>query len=236
LTSHKEQPIGDDPVVRVRDLEFTYPKDPRPVLKIPSFDIKRGEHLFMHGPSGSGKTTFLSLMVGLLTPQQGSIEILGTPLTSLKSHERDFFRGSHMGYIFQMFNLIPYLNVRDNIQLPVQMNPVRARRLTTGLREAAEQLAAGLQIENLLEKPVTSLSVGQQQRVAAARALIGSPELVIADEPTSALDFDRRQAFLDTLFKAADKNGSTILFVSHDHSLIPLFTRSVPLKELNVVS
>jgi putative ABC transport system ATP-binding protein len=222
--------------MRLRDLEFSYRNDLKPVIKINSFDICQGEHLFMHGPSGSGKTTLLSLMAGLLVPQRGSIEILGTKLTSLKSHERDFFRGSHIGYIFQMFNLIPYLNVRDNIQLPVQMNPLRAKRLHLNLKESILELASSLQIENLLEKPVTDLSVGQQQRVAAARALIGSPELVIADEPTSALDFDRRQAFLDTLFRAADRNGSTILFVSHDHSLVPLFTRSVPLKDLNQVS
>lgn len=233
MAAHVKQDVNSEFVVRIRDLEFTYSKNLKPVLKIPSFEIKRGEHLFMHGPSGSGKTTLLSLLVGLLTPQRGTIEVMGTMLTALKGHERDFFRGSHVGYIFQMFNLIPYLNVKDNIELPVHMNPVRAGKLNLSLDDSTLAIAKSLQIENLLEKRVTELSVGQQQRVAAARALMGSPELVIADEPTSALDFDRRQAFLDTLFQAADKNGSTILFVSHDHSLIPLFTRSVPLKDLN---
>jgi putative ABC transport system ATP-binding protein len=134
-----------------------------------------------------------------------------------------------------MFNLIPYLNVRDNIALPLHINPKRALRLKESWPQAIQRLADGLGIANLLERPVTKLSVGQQQRVAAARALIGDPELVIADEPTSALDADHRRSFLDTLFAAADRAGATILFVSHDHSLAPLFKTSVALRDLGAM-
>jgi len=219
--------------VRIKNLKFAYGNS-QDVLSIDDFQISRGERLFLHGPSGTGKTTLLGLLAGILEAKSGSIDILDRSYATLKGTERDHFRGSHIGYIFQMFNLIPYLNVRDNIILPCNISKERAQRLgNTPPHVAAKEVASHLQIDDLLEKKVTELSVGQQQRVAAARALMGSPELIIADEPTSALDSDRREIFLNLLFKEVERTGATILFVSHDKSLAPLFSRNLSLREIN---
>ena len=140
-----------------------------------------------------------------------------------------------MGYIFQMFNLIPYLNVEENIMLPLAMN--RQRKMAVPDPESElEELLAELGISELRQQNVQRLSVGQQQRVAVARSLLGGPRLIVADEPTSALDFDSREAFLKLLFKAASRHQSTILLVSHDHSLAGLFPRQVAMGDINSVS
>lgn len=221
------------PAIEVTDAVFRYPKGPC-VLDVESLKVACDERVFLHGPSGSGKTTLLSLLAGVLTAQSGSVRVLGTELGALSGPRRDSFRGHHIGYIFQMFNLIPYLDVMRNITLPCRISKDRARRLG-GERpeEAARRLAAGLEIDDLLDERVTALSVGQQQRVAAARALLGAPELVIADEPTSSLDENRRRRFLDVLFECCERAGATLVFVSHDRTLMPAFARSVALAEIN---
>lgn len=219
--------------VEVENVRFAY-KPPKDILRIRDFRVRAGEKLFIFGPSGSGKTTLLGLLAGVLKADAGRVEVLGRDLTQLSSHQRDAFRGSHIGYIFQMFNLIPYLNVQENITLPCRMSGERAGRIRgSSLDEAAHATARALGIEPLLEEPVTELSVGQQQRVAAARSLVGRPEIVIADEPTSALDADHRKRFLQLLFGCCDEAGSTLIFVSHDRSLRPLFDRAASLPEIN---
>ncbi len=219
--------------VAVRDLRFAYGRGPA-VVDIPALDIARGESVFLYGPSGSGKTTLLGLIAGVLQPGAGRVEVLGVDLAQRSASARDAFRAEHVGYVFQQFNLIPYLSVRDNITLPCRLHGARRARLAgVSLQDAARAMAAELQIEALLERPVTDLSVGQQQRVAAARALIGHPELVIADEPTSALDTDRREAFLSLLFASCARAKATLLFVSHDLTLQPLFSQALDLTALN---
>ncbi|MCR9141967.1 MAG: ATP-binding cassette domain-containing protein [bacterium] len=205
------------------------------VLDVPEFRMQRGERVFLHGPSGSGKTTLLGLLGGVLDiPAGGRVGVLGQDLATLSSAARDAFRGSHMGYIFQMFNLIPYLSVVENITLPCRLNADRRARLKgREASEVAQELADHLGIADYLNSPVTRLSVGQQQRVAAARALIGDPELIIADEPTSALDTDRRENFIELLFQRCQASGASVLFVSHDHGLRSLFDRDVSLAEIN---
>ena len=155
-------------------------------------------------------------------------------MSALSSGARDRFRAEHLGYVFQMFNLIPYLSVRENITLPCKLSRARRARLRGAdpAREA-EQLAQRLGIGGLLEQPVTALSVGQQQRVAVARALIGAPELVVCDEPTSALDADRRDRFLELLFARCEEAGSALVFVSHDLGLASRFARTVELRDVN---
>jgi putative ABC transport system ATP-binding protein len=221
------------PAVALRDVRFAY-RHGRDVIDIPALEVGRGERLFLHGPSGSGKTTLLGLLAGVLAPRSGTIEVLGTGLSALPSGARDRFRAEHLGYVFQMFNLIPYLSVRDNITLPCRLSAARRARLK-GADPVAEArvLAERLEISGLLDEPVTSLSVGQQQRVAVARALIGAPELVVCDEPTSALDADRRDRFLELLFARCDEAGSALVFVSHDLALAPRFQRCVELHEVN---
>ncbi len=199
--------------------------------------MARGETVFLHGPSGSGKTTLLGLLAGVLRASAGQVKVLGEDFTTMSNGARDAFRARHLGYVFQMFNLIPYLSVRENILLPIRLESARRARLgTQSFDEAVYDVAGQLDIARYLDTPIGELSVGQQQRVAAARALIGSPEVVIADEPTSALDTDRREQFLELLFRSCEKAHATLVFVSHDHTLMPLFSRIVELGEINTAS
>jgi putative ABC transport system ATP-binding protein len=225
---------GSDPgAIEIDDLTFAY-RGGAPVLDVRELRVARGERLFVFGPSGSGKTTLLGILAGVLRPGGGSVRVLGRDLARMSGSARDAFRAEHLGYIFQMFNLIPYLSVRDNIALPCRLSRKRRARLNGGgIDSAVARIAERLEIGALLGSPVTELSVGQQQRVAAARALLGAPEIVIADEPTSALDTDLRERFLELLFESCRAAGSTLVFVSHDRSLMPLFDRGVSLPELN---
>jgi putative ABC transport system ATP-binding protein len=224
-----------DHAVDIENLSFSY-RPPKTVLKIAELNIAKGERIFLHGPSGSGKTTLLGILAGVLKANQGSIKVLGQDLTQMSGPARDALRGAHIGYIFQMFNLIPYLNVLDNIMLPCRISQERQRRLNGRSREdEAKNLAGQLGIGQIVTENVLDLSVGQQQRVAAARALLGAPELIIADEPTSSLDEDHREAFLQLLFDQCRDLGSTLIYVSHDRRMMPLFDRAVSLAEINRV-
>ncbi|MEH6567175.1 MAG: ATP-binding cassette domain-containing protein [Halopseudomonas sp.] len=225
------------PLLEFNDLRFAWPRQPV-LLDIAHFSLQAGERLFLKGPSGSGKTTLLGLLGGVHLPQQGQVSLLGQSLSTLSARQRDRFRAEHTGYIFQMFNLLPYLSVQDNVLLPCRFSARRRQRAEQrhgSLEAAASHLLNGLGLRDpaLLRRPATALSIGQQQRVAAARALIGNPELVIADEPTSALDADSREAFLQLLFAECSEAGSSLLFVSHDTALAPLFDRSLALPDLN---
>jgi putative ABC transport system ATP-binding protein len=221
--------------VDIENLSFSY-RPPKTVLKIAELTIAKGERIFLHGPSGSGKTTLLGIMAGVLKANQGSVKVLGQDLTRMSGPARDALRGAHIGYIFQMFNLIPYLNVLDNIMLPCRISHERQRRLNGRRREdEAIKLAGRLGIGKIVADNVIDLSVGQQQRVAAARALLGAPELIIADEPTSSLDEDHREGFLQLLFEQCRDLGSTLIYVSHDRRMMPLFDRAVSLVEINRV-
>lgn len=222
------------PAIQASGLVFAYRKG-SPVLDIEALTVERGEKVFLFGPSGSGKTTLLGLIAGVLRPPKGGLFVLDQDLGALSGPARDAFRGSHIGYVFQMFNLIPYLDVHDNIALPVRMNAERRRRLLAPLDESVAEAAEHLGIGHLLRERVTRLSVGQQQRVAAARALMGAPEVIVADEPTSALDADRRHAFLELLFRSVTDVGSTLVFVSHDLSLAERFDRTLSLPDVNRV-
>jgi putative ABC transport system ATP-binding protein len=225
-----------DTAVRLTDLRYVWPGQARPCLDIEAFAVAPGESVFVHGESGSGKITLLALLGGVLLPQAGSVNILGTELTRLSAAARDRFRADHAGFVFQQFNLIPYLSVQDNVLLPCRFSARRrGRALSRSATLAAEarRLLAELDLEEpLWRRPVTQLSVGQQQRVAAARALIGAPELVIADEPTSALDAARQAAFLDLLARECALAGATLIFVSHDARLASHCARSVALVDL----
>jgi putative ABC transport system ATP-binding protein len=216
-----------------RNLVFRYGNNYEPVIDIPDFTLKQGEMLLLKGPSGSGKTTFLGLVAGILLPTGGELNVLGHSMTKLSARQRDALRAEHVGYIFQMLNLIPYLTVRENMELPCHLHEGRMRRVGSGdLRKKTLELAEALGVDALLDRPVTRLSVGQQQRVAAVRALLGEPELVIADEPTSALDADTREAFLEILFAQCKKRGSALLFVSHDSGLESRFPKTLSLSSM----
>ncbi len=224
--------------VLLRSVTFAFASGPR-ILDVEDLRIEQGESVFLHGPSGSGKTTLLSLISGVLLAGSGSVQILGQEMTRISPAARDTLRGAHMGYIFQGFNLIPYLTVAENIALPCQLHPQRRARIVgASIADEVARLARRLDIHAHLNAPVTRLSVGQQQRVAIARAVIGSPALLVADEPTSSLDTDRRDAFLRLLNEVtaeARERGShtTLLFVSHDRGLATHFARTLSLESIN---
>ncbi len=223
--------------IALEEVQYAWPGQP-PVLSISRLQISAGERVFLRGPSGSGKSTLLGLVGGVLLPAGGTVQLFGERIDRMSASARDHFRADHLGFIFQWFNLVPYLSVLDNVLLPTLFSALRKQRAGANPTSEAKRLLAalGLAGEDLLQRPVTALSIGQQQRVAAARALLGRPRLIIADEPTSALDHDARSAFLELLLREAAAAEATLLFVSHDTALAPLFSRTLTLSELNRVT
>ena len=222
-----------DALLTLKDVTFAWPGQDAPVLALDELVMARGEKLFLFGPSGSGKSTLLGLIGGLIRPQQGQVRMLGRDLTGLSGARRDRFRAEHLGVIFQQFNLLPWLDVHSNVALPCRFSRPRARR-AGAIDGAVERLLRAMDLDaSLWRVRADQLSVGQQQRVASARALIGQPALILADEPTSALDADRRQAFLDLLFSQVEAAGSGLLFVSHDRELAERFDRQLNLPDIN---
>lgn len=193
-------------------------------LSVSKFHLARGETVLLLGDSGAGKSTLLSLICGTITPDAGEIRVAGTRLSDLSSGARDAFRAEQFGIVFQQFNLLPFGSVLDNILLPLQFAPARRARAENG-REEALRLVTALGLPNVGSAKAAALSVGQQQRVAVARALIGRPPILIADEPTSALDETTQDAFLDVLFTQVKAHGSTLLMVSHNPRLAARFDR-----------
>jgi len=216
--------------IEVSGLGFSWDPEQKP-LSFPDITLDRGEHLFLHGPSGSGKSTLLSLLAGMLRPATGSVRVLGTDIHWLGAGARDQFRADHMGIIFQQFNLVPYLNTLANVTLPCGLSELRKQRTEPSVADEAERLLAALSIpEDHWHRKVTRLSIGQQQRIAAARAVIGAPGLILADEPTSALDTDNRDRFLELLLNLAHRHNTSVLFVSHDQSLAHHFANRLELR------
>lgn len=191
-----------------------------------------GETVLLLGESGSGKSTLLSLVCGTMLPDTGQVRIAGEDLTTLSGGARDRFRAEQIGVIFQQFNLLPFGTVIDNILLPLRFAPERRKRVENA-RATAVTLCTALGLPGeILAQRANTLSVGQQQRVAVARALIGQPPLIIADEPTSALDADSQAVFLDLLFQQTAANKASLLMVSHDPRLAERFDRVVRMEDI----
>ncbi len=220
-------------MIALSDLVFRWPRQAGPCLDIADFALATGERVFLQGPSGSGKSTLLAILGGVAVPERGRVELLGQDIAVLTGHRRDAFRADHIGFIFQQFNLLPWLSARDNVLLPCTFSARRYARAGNPATEATRLLERLDLAVDLWDKPAAELSVGQQQRVAAARALIGKPEILIADEPTSALDAERQQVFIDLLLTEAAAVGATLLFVSHDQRLAAHFDRVLSLADIN---
>lgn len=223
--------------IELRNVRFAYPDAPNnTILDIPQWSVAQGEKLFIHGPSGCGKSTLLGLLSGILPTQQGEIEIFDQRLDKLNGSKRDRFRANCIGYVFQQFNLIPYLSASENIQLagnffrPIRTLQAQVSQSTIASSDLLSQL--GISVDEQ-QKPSSQLSIGQQQRVAIARALINRPQLLIADEPTSSLDEQNRDSFMALLMELAEQYNITLLFVSHDLSLANKFHRAEALSTIN---
>ena len=212
--------------IEIKDLKFSY--DKTPVLDIPELKLASGEIVFLYGPSGSGKSTLLELLAGVLQGS-GTLKVGGRDLTKMTLSELDHYRAENIGYIFQSFNLIPYLSVLENIELPFLFK--KGEHTDEELKTLLKELG----LTDYIHRKVAQLSVGQQQRVAVARALIKRPKIILADEPTSALDYDHREKFLKVLFELCRRHKTSVLFVSHDLSMERLFDRSVSLAQINKV-
>ena len=224
----------NEETIRLDSLRFYWSKVADFKIYIPKLEIGRGEKVLLLGESGSGKTTLLSLICGFLSPISGDIFLNEQKLNDLKANKKDQFRSDNIGIIFQQFNLLPYANVIDNITLPLYFSKNRDSRVTNH-REAALNLCRSLQLsESTIVMQANKLSVGQQQRVAVARALIGNPSLIIADEPTSSLDAATQKKFLDLMFRQIEEHKSTLLMVSHDSSISNYFDRTINIKDILV--
>ena len=223
-------------MISLRQVRYRWPRAAADCLDIESLHVAAGSAVFLHGPSGCGKSTLLGLLAGVLVAGQGSVEVMGQDWAALPASRRDALRADHLGVIFQQFNLLPYLSVVDNVLLACRFSGARAARAAQNgsADDAAQALLQKVELPVACwRRPAGELSVGQQQRVAAARALIGAPELVIADEPTSALDAALRDAFMDLLLGACRASGSTLVFVSHDERLAVRFDERLSLPALN---
>ena len=216
--------------IEIKQLQFAYPEAPQKhVLTIDGWSIAKGEQVFVQGASGSGKSTLLNIINGLLLPDSGEVSVLNQRLDQLTGRQRDRFRANHIGCIFQQFNLIPYLNAIENIQLGQQFSKKMAK--------AAPKISDLLEAFHIdtadWQKPVSQLSIGQQQRIAIARAMVNQPDILIADEPSSSLDQANRDSFMQELMAWVSQHDITLLFVSHDLTLAQYFSRVDSMSNIN---
>lgn len=223
-------------MIDIEQLRFVWPGQSQPVLAIEALQLQAGHSAFLQGPSGSGKSTLLSLLCGVLVPGSGQLRVLGQDMRQLSAPARDALRADRIGLIFQQFNLLPYLSVRENVTLAARFAPARAQRCRPDLAAEAEHWLDRMELPRaLFGRRADTLSVGQQQRVAAARALLGQPALVLADEPTSALDARLQERFMQTLLEACRDTGAALVCVSHDPRWAPRFDHTWSLTEINRV-
>ena len=216
--------------IKISNLQYVWPESNTPIIDIPALEVELRGSVFLQGASGSGKSTLLSLLAGTLKASSGTLQILGTDLTSLSSRRRDRFRAEHIGIVFQQFNLIPFLTVEGNLKLASRF----VNQSVSGTEGRAKKLLESLRLDSaILERRADRLSVGQQQRVAIARAFINQPEILLADEPTSALDTEARDLFMQLLMSVREATGCTLIFASHDSSLASFFETKIVLKEIN---
>jgi ABC-type lipoprotein export system ATPase subunit len=217
-------------MIQIRSLEFHYGNtDFR--LAIPTFDIARSEKVAIIGPSGSGKTTLLHLMAGILTPEQGSVRVDEVPINALNDAGRRDFRITNIGFIFQDFELLDYLNVLDNILHPYRITG--ALKLHRGVRARAAMLAKAMGIGDKLKRRPHALSQGEKQRVAICRALLTKPKLILADEATGNLDPANKIHILELLFRSVEEHAATLVAVTHDHALLTYFDRVVDFRDFH---
>ena len=211
-------------MIRIDSLGFSY-REGNFRLRIPELVVERGEKVAFIGPSGSGKTTLLNLVAGIALPDRGSISVTDTEIHSLSDSQRRAFRISRIGFVFQEFELLDYLNVMDNILHPYRISV--ELKLNSAVRERAAELARGMGVGDKLQRRCDSLSQGEKQRAAICRALLAQPELLLADEPTGNLDPVSKERILDLLFDHAASSGATLLAVTHDHEMLPRFDRVI---------
>jgi putative ABC transport system ATP-binding protein len=220
------------PILQLDDVRYRWPGRASFELYVPGLTLAKAETVLLLGESGSGKSTLLSLICGTIIAQSGQVSVAGDDIASLSAGRRDSYRAEQIGLIFQQFNLLPFASVLDNILLPLLFAPRRRSRVKDVNAEAI-RLCHDLGLpDEVISARAGALSVGQQQRVAAARALIGTPPLIIADEPTSSLDASTQATFLELLFAQSRAHDTTLLMVSHDARLSDQFDRVIHMADI----
>ena len=212
-------------MISIDQLTFTY-GDGTFRLRIPELILEAGRSAVIVGPSGSGKTTLLNLIAGILPGTGGEITVGTTAVHRLSGGERRLFRLLNVGQVFQDFQLIDYLNVLDNVLLPCRIHP--SVTISKMLRDRAGELLNSVEMSNFMRRSVTRLSQGERQRVAICRALLLSPQIVLADEPTGNLDPVNAERIVRLLLAETRRSGATLVMVTHDHSLLPHFDQVIP--------
>ncbi|MFO0979195.1 MAG: ABC transporter ATP-binding protein [Planctomycetaceae bacterium] len=215
-------------MISIQQIQFTYPDGPFS-LEIPQLAVGTAESVAIVGPSGSGKTTLLNIVAGILTVRQGTVQVGSTTVTQLNDAARRLFRLQNIGLVFQDFQLLDYLDVRNNVLLPCRIHP--QVRLTTAIRQRADELLTAVGLMPLANRSVTRLSQGERQRVALCRALLLSPQVVLADEPTGNLDPVNAQKIVELLLSEAKRSNATLMMVTHDHTLLSRFDRVIPFEQ-----
>ena len=215
-------------MINIRSLEFHY-RYGEFCLSVPEFRVTRGEKVAVIGPSGSGKTTLLNLIAGIFTPVSGTVSVDNTEVSTLNDAQRRDFRITNIGFVFQDFELLDYLNVLDNILHPYRIT--RALTLDNAVRTRTVILAETMGIADKLKRFANDLSQGEKQRAAICRALLPHPKLILADEATGNLDPENKTLILDLLFQAVEEHDATLLAVTHDHELLKRFDRVVDFQD-----
>jgi ABC-type lipoprotein export system ATPase subunit len=214
-------------MINIQSLEFCY-RNGKFHLLIPEFRVSGGEKVAVIGPSGSGKTTLLNLVAGILTPVSGAVQVGDVKVSELNDAGRRDFRITNIGFVFQDFELLDYLNVFDNILHPYRISG--ALKLDRAVKQRAALLAEEMNIGDKLKRRAEDLSQGEKQRAAICRALLTQPRLILADEATGNLDPENKTRILDSLFRAVEEHKATLLAVTHDHELLKRFDRIVDFK------
>jgi putative ABC transport system ATP-binding protein len=215
-------------MIDIESLEFRYP-DSDFHLSIPEFKVVASEKVAVIGPSGSGKTTLLNLVAGILTPVSGSVTVNGVRVDELNDAARRDFRITNIGFVFQDFELLDYLNVLDNVLHPYRITS--ALTLNGEVRERAGALAGEMGIGGMLLRRPGKLSQGEKQRAAICRSLLPQPKLILSDEATGNLDPDNKTRILDLLFRSVEEHEATLLAVTHDYELLERFDRVADFRE-----
>lgn len=200
--------------IRCRGVTKTYHKGNTPVTPLSALDldVPRGTFLALMGPSGSGKTTLLNLIAGIDSPTSGSLHVGGVDIAKLKRGQLTKWRASHVGYIFQLYHLVPILSAFENVELPLLLAPLSRKERHRQVRVALELVG----LEDRADHRPSELSGGQEQRVAIARAIVANPALLVADEPTGDLDRESATQILSLLRELVREHGKTIVMVTHD--------------------
>ena len=213
--------------IKFSNVIHSYAPSSQWTLKISDWEIEENKSVFIHGPSGCGKTTLLRLIAGLINPIQGSISVFNQRIDLMNQREKDRFRAKNIGFVFQEFNLVPYLSAIENVRLAQKFAGQKIKMVDLFA------LFSNLNLKDHdLYKPTSQLSIGEKQRVAIVRAMINRPNLIIADEPTSSLDKTNKEDFMNLLMDSSESNGTLLLFVSHEFQLSSSFNKVIALDEI----